>query len=230
MTQPKLATTRTRANTVAAKQERRTALLCSAALLFASHDFDSISVAGIAKGAGLAKGTVYLYFGTKEALFLQLLADEMDEWFNESAIALADGVSSAAEVAHVIASTLTKRPVLPRLLGLLHPVLERNVDGDVLLAFKSQLLEVTANSAKLFERNLKLKPGAGVHLTLWMHSITIGLAQIAAPAPAIRALLETNQSLSTFQIDFSTEIELALGALFRGIEGKQNHKNSPHRK
>jgi AcrR family transcriptional regulator len=225
MTQRKPATARTRAITDAAKQERRKALLCSAAHLFASHDFDSVSVAGIAKGAGLAKGTVYLYFGTKEALFLQLLSGEMAEWFNESAVALADGVSSASEVAHVIASTLTKRPVLPRLLGLLHPVLERNVDGEVLLAFKSQLLELTANSAQLFERTLRLKPDAGVRLTLWMHSITIGLAQIAAPAPAIKGLLETNQSLSTFQIDFSTEIELALGALLRGIEVKQNHKS-----
>jgi hypothetical protein len=99
------------------------------------------------------------------------------------------------------------------------------VDGEVLLAFKSQLLELTANSAKLFERTLKLRPGTGVRLTLWMHSITIGLAQIAAPAPAIRGLMETNQSLSIFQIDFSTEIELALGALLRGIEVKQNHKS-----
>jgi AcrR family transcriptional regulator len=230
MTKRKSATTRTRAITDAAKQERRKALLCSAALLFVSHDFDNVSVAGIAKGAGLAKGTVYLYFGTKEALFLQLLSGEMAEWFNESAVALSDGVSSASEVAHVIASTLAKRPVLPRLLGLLHPVLERNVDGEVLLAFKSQLQELTAKSAKLFEKTLKLKPGAGVRLTLWMHSITIGLAQIAAPAPSIRGLIETNQSLSTFQIDFSTEIELALEALFRGIELKQNRKNSLRRK
>jgi hypothetical protein len=91
--------------------------------------------------------------------------------------------------------------------------LERNVDGKTLLAFKARLLELTTNSASLFEKSLNLTPGAGVRLTLWMHALTIGLAQIAAPAPAVKGLMQTDNSLSAFQIDFLKEIESAIGAL-----------------
>jgi len=213
-----------------AKKERFEALLSSGALLFASQEFDDVSMAEIAKGAGLAKGTVYLYFETKEALFLQLLSDEMRAWFDNTAATLTGPVSEASEVVQIIASTLSGRPLLPRLLGLLHPILERNVDDETLFAFKSRLLELTTNAADLFERVLDLQAGMGISLTLWMHALTIGLAQIAAPAAAVKSLLQTDRSLSTFQIDFSTEVESALGALFSGIQVVRRPKRSPHKR
>jgi Tetracyclin repressor-like, C-terminal domain len=149
--------------------------------------------------------------------------------FGEAAAALSAAVSPS-KVAHVVAVTLKKRPILPRLLGLLHPILERNVDGKTLLAFKAGLLELTTNSASLFEKSLNLTPGAGVRLTLWMHALTIGLAQIAAPAPAVKGLIQTDNSLSAFQIDFLKEIESAIGALFDGIAVQQNRKNSSRKR
>src|SRR5882757_6965791 len=168
MKQRKTIKSRTRATTDMAKKERFDALLSSGALLFASQEFDDVSMAEIAKGAGLAKGTVYLYFETKEALFLQLLSDEMRAWFDNTAATLTGPVSEASEVVQIIASTLSGRPLLPRLLGLLHPILERNVDDETLFAFKSRLLELTTNAADLFERVLDLQAGMGISLTLWM--------------------------------------------------------------
>lgn len=230
MKERKATKSRTRATTDLAKKKRCEAVLSSGALLFASREFDDVSMAEIAKGSGLAKGTVYLYFETKEALFLQLLSDEMRAWFEDTAAALAGPVSEPSTVVHVIAATLSGRPLLPRLLGLLHPILEQNVEGETLFAFKSRLLELTANSANLFERVLSLPAGAGVSLTLWMHALTIGLAQIAAPSPAVKGLMQADHSLTTFQIDFSTEVEAALNALFIGIQVVQKAKKSPRKR
>ncbi|MGA7901706.1 MAG: helix-turn-helix domain-containing protein [Terrimicrobiaceae bacterium] len=56
---------RTRATTESAKLARRASLVLTARSLFASRDFDDVSVDEIAKKAQFAKGTVYLYFGTK---------------------------------------------------------------------------------------------------------------------------------------------------------------------
>jgi AcrR family transcriptional regulator len=230
MKQPSAKKRRARVTTEIAKQERCDALLSSAALLFASQQFDDVSVAEIAKGAELAKGTIYLYFETKEALFLRLLSEEMTAWFDDPASALKGSLFDSRDVVRIIASGLKKRPVLPRLLGLLHPILERNVDGKTLLAFKSRLLTLTTDSAILFEKSLSLPPSVGVRLTLWMHSLTIGLAQIALPVPAIRSLLQANDSLSAFQIDFQLKLRLRWGPLFSGVQMNSDRKKARRRR
>ncbi len=73
---------RTRACSNSAKEERRSAILKAAAHLFSVREYREVSIDDVARGAGLAKGTVYLYFKTKETLFLELCADAFRGWFN----------------------------------------------------------------------------------------------------------------------------------------------------
>lgn len=54
-------------------ESRRTALAEVALKLWAEHGFDQTSVTRIAHEAGIAKGTFYLYFESKEALLHEVL-------------------------------------------------------------------------------------------------------------------------------------------------------------
>ena len=54
------------------KLVRRQQILDTAWGLFQENDYEHVNIIDVAKGAGLAKGTVYLYFKTKEELFLSL--------------------------------------------------------------------------------------------------------------------------------------------------------------
>jgi AcrR family transcriptional regulator len=54
-------------------EARRTALADVALKLWAERGFDQTSVAAIAREAGIAKGTFYLYFESKDALLLEVL-------------------------------------------------------------------------------------------------------------------------------------------------------------
>lgn len=54
-------------------ETRRQALAEVALKLWAEHGYDGTSVATIAREAGIAKGTFYLYFETKGALLLEVL-------------------------------------------------------------------------------------------------------------------------------------------------------------
>ena len=65
------------------------ALLAAALGLFARDGVDSVSVADIAVAAGVAKGTFYRYFASKEAL--------VDALFIPDALALAKAFSGGAE-------------------------------------------------------------------------------------------------------------------------------------
>jgi AcrR family transcriptional regulator len=213
---------RTRATTEPAKLARRASLLSAASALFASHDFDNVSIDDIAKKAGLAKGTVYLYFGSKEGLFLRLVGEEMAAWLKAATPHLTKAGMDPIDVARTVASSLSKRPMLIRLLGLLHAVLERNTEGDSLRWFKRRLLEITTESAALFERALNLAPGTGARLTLWMHALIVGLAQMTATSPTLTHLLAQDESLAIFRLDFRTELESALVTLFAGAKAAPN--------
>ncbi len=207
---------RTRATTETAKQARRAALLDAAAGLFRSREFDEVSVDDIARKARLAKGTVYLYFGTKESLFLDLVSEELARWLRESADAVRAARGDPAQAAEAVASTLSRRPTLIRLLALLHAVLERNSDTAALLRFKQRLLETTQEAATLFEERLGLPPGQGVRLTLWMHALIVGLAQMTVCSPILPEVIDQDPDLAVFRLDFEAELAPALAALFSG--------------
>ena len=56
-------------------EARKLDIMKTAAILFSRKDFHSVSVDEIADQVGLSKGTIYLYFETKENLFFSILID-----------------------------------------------------------------------------------------------------------------------------------------------------------
>ncbi len=59
----------------AAKRER---ILASALKLFAHEPYQAVTMDRVADAAGVAKGTLYLYFPSKDALYLGVLSDGLD--------------------------------------------------------------------------------------------------------------------------------------------------------
>lgn len=67
------------------KDDKRERILAAATAVFAERDFHRVQVSEVAQRAGVGKGTLYLYFRTKDALregalqaSLERLADEVD--------------------------------------------------------------------------------------------------------------------------------------------------------
>lgn len=61
----------------AARAERRRAILDAALAEFAAHGFAVTRLDDVARRAGVAKGTLYLYFSDKEALFRALVEENI---------------------------------------------------------------------------------------------------------------------------------------------------------
>src|SRR5258707_11932123 len=70
-----------RAIASADKEERRRTILDAAEALFLEHPDRMASVAEVAEAAGLAKGTVYLYFPGKEEMLLALHERHVAKFF-----------------------------------------------------------------------------------------------------------------------------------------------------
>jgi AcrR family transcriptional regulator len=59
------------------------AIIMSAGLkLFAHHPYQAVTMEQVAASAGVSRGTLYLYFPSKETLYLAILANGLDETFS----------------------------------------------------------------------------------------------------------------------------------------------------
>lgn len=201
------------------KQYRRRMILDTAAQLVDESSYTAITMAGVAERAGVAKGTVYLYFPTKEALFLALQERMLVEWFARLDGDLEQlGPASAAAVAETVCRSLAARPQLTRLLAILHSVLEQNIDYETAVSFKQMLLAHMQRTGALLERCLPfLRPGAGAQVILRAHALVIGLQHVSDPPPLVRQVL-ARPDLQVFHIDFARELSTTLRALLRGME------------
>jgi AcrR family transcriptional regulator len=199
------------------KIARREAILAVAGRSLGRRQYARVTMAEIAERCGLAKGTLYLYFSTKEELFLAALEIEVAAWFDAiSEELIMRGRIDPRSFAEVVHRTLVNRGTLTDLLPLLHTVLEQNIDSETALRFKRMLRDKLVAGAAVVERSLPLRPGDGVRLLLRTHAMVVGLRQMADPPPAIAEVL-ARPELHPLQIDFEQELLESLTALVRGM-------------
>src|SRR5262245_45319424 len=70
--------THSRGSMSANPPDKRRRILDAAVSVFAQHGFYNAKVSQIAKEAGVADGTIYLYFKNKEDILIQVFIDAMD--------------------------------------------------------------------------------------------------------------------------------------------------------
>ena len=205
------------------KLVRREHLLKSARSLWYETDLEGFSMAGVARRAGLVKGTVYLYFQTKEALMLAVLTRELEDWFDKLDTKLEHERDwSAGIVARVIAENLRERGALMRLLTVQSSILERNVSLETALAFKGFLLDRATRSGLLLEQVLPwLAPGEGVLVLQRVNALIIGFAQLADPSPIVREVLE-RPAFAPLRVKFDAQFQLTLEAVLIGLEHRRS--------
>jgi AcrR family transcriptional regulator len=209
------------------KERRRQAILDVASHMVEEIGYAAITMADVAQQAGLAKGTLYLYFKTKEALFLALQEQQLKTWFNEvdRRLQTLQRPASITTVAGLLTGSLAERPLLIRLLAVLHSALEQNIDDATARRFKQMLLRRLLRTGELLQVALPfLAPGEGARLLLLAHALVIGLQQLADPAPAVRRILQEPE-LALFRVDFTHELAHALRALLYGLEAEQGDRH-----
>lgn len=169
-----------RARLDAEKSGRRQEILAAAAELWRTTSYEGFRMADLAAAAGLAKGTVYLYFPTKEELFLCLMEDRLAIWLDR----LAKGLgrlkdAGARQVAAEVQSTIEKDPALDHGLRLLDGVLLRGAGDAARSRFDEHLESAMSRTAKAFEQTLPdLEPGSGAEVLLLVRALYAGFAQM----------------------------------------------------
>ncbi|WP_437679514.1 TetR/AcrR family transcriptional regulator [Sorangium sp. So ce131] len=223
------------------KEERRQIIIDAAWQLFQETPYPEVTMAQVAERTKLAKGTLYLYFTTKEELFLAVVEQELTKWFEDvnlhllaldasrgnapaarprpsrarrgPAAAPAPAKDAAADVAVLLATSLAARSAMTRLLTILHSVLEQNVGYEAALRFKLSLLTNVERTGALLERCLpSLAPGQGGPLLIRMYALVIGMRQVCDPSDVIRDI-RSRPDMALFRIDFGEELRTSFAVL-----------------
>nr|WP_224363586.1 TetR family transcriptional regulator [Hyalangium versicolor] len=202
------------------KEARRRVILDGALALYSATSYEAVKVADVAERARLAKGTVFLYFPTKEALFLALLEELLFAWLEKLEGLLGGGEEqwTGPQLARTVAESLEGHETLTRLLALRQPVLEQNVDSEQVRGFKERLLESTVSTGELLEQRLEfLRPGEGARFFIHLQALVTGLRQMADVAPAMREVMDLPH-MALLRVDFTQELTDALTTLLHGLE------------
>ena len=88
------------------KDSRRMLILKSARKLFCAKGFKNVTVDKIAKFSELGKGSIYLYFNSKEEIYAQILLQDIDK-FHQQALTLLNKKKTATDSLFAFSSFYT---------------------------------------------------------------------------------------------------------------------------
>jgi AcrR family transcriptional regulator len=208
---------RQRATSANLKQQRKQNIVDTAWELFGQTSYNNITIAQVAEKTGLAKGTVYLYFKTKEELFLAVQHQQFENWFDEldqQVINIPSG--NIRQIADLVADTLAERPVFVRLLAILHTILEQNIEFESANQFKRMLLGRVARTGTTLENLLPyFHPGQGPQALFRIYALIIGLYQMTDTSPVITQVL-AQPELNALTVNFKAELADTIEILLKG--------------
>lgn len=219
-----------RARSQEQKGERRQEILAAAITILREKPYRKINMADVAKKAGTAKGTVFLYFKTKEELFLSIASREFEQWFNAMDRLFTDVAGGPARgsrdrVLIALRDMLKEDSLLVSLIPIVHTILEQNIGYDQAKEFKEMLGQRLRHTGRLLEECLPfLKKGQGVTFLLWMYALVIGFTQLATPSPVIKKVFQNYPALRMMQIDFGQSYFDALGVILDGWKAQNTRR------
>src|SRR5258705_9924158 len=200
------------------KHERHHAILDATERLLIRAPVRVGHVAEVADEAGPAKGTVYLYFASKDELFLALHERHSDDFFRALIALLAREVPvSIEEIMTITRTHIVERPTFLPLATRCFGVLETEVPREIALAFKERMAQRLQAASVGLERHFpELAPGGGVALLRHSYALIVGLWQMTASRQEIVV-----GTCHIDALDYPTELARALGALWDGTIGRR---------
>jgi len=190
-----------RALTVEERRQRRDPLAEGALVLFAEVGYARLTIAAVAKAAGVAKGSVFQSFVSKEDLFLHGVRRRFEAWFDR--LAAVDPFRPPPRLARSLLGTLEADALLLPLLALVGPVLEEGCSAEAVIEFKEALARGLSALARSWgPRRPEVPSEAWGPLFLEVYALTVGAWTVGEASVSVRGALEGRPDLALFLTRF----------------------------
>ncbi|MDA8786933.1 TetR/AcrR family transcriptional regulator [Porticoccaceae bacterium] len=165
-----------RARSLEQKALRRRAVLQVAETYLHEVGYEAFSMSKLAKKIGLAKGTLYLYFQTREELFLTLYDQSLIRWSQTFIDELSDSMTSKAYSQKLFSTASADGTFLPLLIRLEH-MIEHNVAIPRLISSKQVFINQVEVLAEVTSNALRLSKAPAIEVVKTMGVLLIGATQ-----------------------------------------------------
>jgi len=177
-----------RAITEDERAERRRRIVDATATLLKRWSPDDVNVDRVAALAGIAKGTVYLYFRTREELVLEVIDWHHGLWLDTLAAQLRENRAPLTPdaAARLTVSTLLGDPLLVGLYGQIGAILGGSVSPEAVHRFRLRRSDRIAATALALES--RLHGVRGVEAARWLlrvEAFAAGIAPLARLSKAV---------------------------------------------
>jgi AcrR family transcriptional regulator len=165
-----------RARTAEQKAQRRNAVLEAAEKFFLEVGYEAFSMSNLAKNIGIAKGTLYLYFETREEIFLTVYEQSLVRWSDIFIDELDETITSQVYARKLFEAAAADGTFLPLLIRLEH-LIEHNVAVSRLIRSKQIFIGRVDKIAKVTASVLGLSEAQATEVVKTMGVLLIGATQ-----------------------------------------------------
>lgn len=196
------------------KTARKAHILAVATECFLANPAQLPSVAGVATSAGIAKGTVYLYFQTKEEIFLEVFIEQLRQLLGS---VIRDGIDSTAEFSQQLARHLLhfhhRQPAFLPLASRLHTILEQNLSTTRLMQFKETLCLLLSETGHTIDSRFHYPKGFSERGLIQSYAALTGLWQMLQWPQALESVKD-HSAFRPLQRDFHAELQGLLALIW----------------
>ena len=211
-----------RATTDAAKAEKALIILDKATSLFLEKEYDEIKMSELAKELGMSNGILYVYFKTKETLFMSLLKREyhkrIQRILDDPKLQTIETFEDVKKLLLLeFESLIDNNPLYLRLESMRAAVLEKNADLEMIFQMKKELHEQMQEIAKYLCKNeLLMFDELSLILSTEM-SILTGSMLNSCLSPEIMEIMD-KVGMSSFKPDFKKDVKRTFRCFLEGYQ------------
>ena len=192
-----------RARSETAKLEREDSILTATEILLRQSDYGSMTMQEVATAAGLAKGTLYLYFTSRESLVLAVYGRLFDRWIDRFAVHQPE-FTSFDGFCRDFARHYADDPLFLQLAGFANALLEPQLDREAYIKSKRRMAWRVKRLAGLACQQFSIAPTAAQKLIWGFLTIAGGTAQMTVRPTVSEADLPDDVIAFTGLANFET--------------------------
>ncbi|MDC0992905.1 TetR/AcrR family transcriptional regulator [Alphaproteobacteria bacterium] len=194
-----------RARSETAKLEREDAILTATEILLRQSNYGSMTMQAVATAAGLAKGTLYLYFTSRESLVLAVYGRLFDRWIDRFASHKPE-LRGFDGFCRSFARHYSDDILFLKLAGFANALLEPQLDREAYIKCKRAMARRVKRLAGIVCQQFSVAPVAAQKLIWGFLTIAGGAAQLTVHPPVTKTALPDDvivfASLANFETVF----------------------------
>ena len=192
-----------RARSETAKLKREVSILTATEILLRQSGYDSMTMQAVATAAGLAKGTLYLYFTSRESLVLAVHGRLFDRWIDRFAVYQPE-LTGFDGFCRDFARHYADDPLFLQLAGFATALLEPQLDREAYIKSKRGMARRVKRLAGFVCQQFSIAPAAAQKLIWGFLTIAGGTAQMTVRPPVAKTDLPDDVIAFTGLANFET--------------------------